>query len=517
LEWALHKHSVIMMVGLVMALSACQQNKSVASERLAKPSPDAIAWREGNVAGALREAKETGKPILLDWGAKWCPPCTVLQTTIFKDPAFIRETKAFIPVHLDGDTPQAQQWGDRFKILGYPTLIVLKPDGSELTRIGSTASGAGVAKMLHDIRRQDVSFGQLVEQAHSNPSALSSNDWHVLAGHDWPYDYTFTTNAASRTALFRGLAAAAPDPAVARQFTILAFGFDAYHPDGQFALPSNEQQRVAEALSGILNNPRETQDRATMLIALGAPLIAALPNIDKRQDLARRLAAAMEKLAVDPALTPSDRFGAVMAEVALAKTSGPDSPKATLAKVRAYAVSTLTAIKNPLLREATIPDIAMGLSDAGDPDGGIKLLKDNIRTAQTPSIFYSYLSMISESMKKNSAAVSYARTCFETTEGATSRVQYAIVYAQTAMRLTPSDKGAIAHATNATLDALASRQVEYAGRVPHEIARLGRNLPDWAAANGGSAILSHVSDRMTAICSQKGAARQTCLGWLHSA
>jgi protein disulfide-isomerase len=509
-------NSVITMVGLVMALSACEQNKSVASDKLAT-APDAIAWREGDVAGALREAKETGKPILLDWGAKWCPPCTVLQTTIFKDAAFIRETKAFIPVHLDGDTPQAQQWGDRFKILGYPTLIVLKPDGSELTRLGNTASGASVAKMLHDVLTQDTSFAQLIEQARSKPLALSFNDWRVLAGHDWAHDYPYTSGAASRTALFQGLAAAAPDRAMARQFTILAFGIRGHQPDGRLLLTTNEQQRVAAALSTILNNPGETRAMATTLIAFGAPLIAALTNIDKRQSLARQLVAAMDKLAVDPALTPSDQFATVSTDVTLAKASDHVVPAATLAKVRARAASTLAAIKDPLLRDATIPDMAMGISDAGDPVAAIKLLKDNFAATQTPSMFYSYLSMIFESMKKNAAAVTYARRCFETTEGATSRVQYAIVYAQTAMRLTPSDKATIARATQATLDGLSSEQVRYAGRVPIEIGRWGQSLQGWAAANEGSDLLSQVSRRMIAICSKKESAQQACRNWLHSA
>ena len=41
----------------------------------------------------------------------------------------------FIPVYLDGDDENAQANGERFAVLGYPTMIVFDADGTELTRI----------------------------------------------------------------------------------------------------------------------------------------------------------------------------------------------------------------------------------------------------------------------------------------------------------------------------------------------------------------------------------------------
>ena len=61
-----------------------------------------------------------------------------MKSTLFKDPAFIAETQDFVPVYLNGDTQGAQRWAERFGTSGYPTVVVLRPDGTEITRISNT-------------------------------------------------------------------------------------------------------------------------------------------------------------------------------------------------------------------------------------------------------------------------------------------------------------------------------------------------------------------------------------------
>src|SRR6478736_2557768 len=135
---------IALALALAVGTAACSQADN--STQVAHAS--AIAWREGDVGDALAEAKELGKPVILYWGAVWCPPCNQMKATLFKDPGFIAETQDFVPVYLDGDTAGAQRWGERFGISGYPTVIVLRPDGTEVTRISSATTSGKFAELL---------------------------------------------------------------------------------------------------------------------------------------------------------------------------------------------------------------------------------------------------------------------------------------------------------------------------------------------------------------------------------
>jgi thioredoxin-related protein len=91
---------------------------------------DGIAWNQ-DYAKASKEAAETKRPMLLDFGTEGCVYCRKLDATTFRDPNVIRLIgERFIAVNIDGERePRLTQ---AMHIDSYPTLVIASPDGKVL-------------------------------------------------------------------------------------------------------------------------------------------------------------------------------------------------------------------------------------------------------------------------------------------------------------------------------------------------------------------------------------------------
>lgn len=107
-------------------------------------SPAASAWLT-DYPQALKVAAEKKKPVLLDFtGSDWCPPCKQLKRTVFDTDEFARYAREHL-VLVELDFPRAkpqsselaaqnQRLQKQYSIEGYPTLILLSPEGKEIKR-----------------------------------------------------------------------------------------------------------------------------------------------------------------------------------------------------------------------------------------------------------------------------------------------------------------------------------------------------------------------------------------------
>lgn len=109
-----------------------------------------IRWRHDYNA-ARREAREQGRPLLVDIGAENCVWCQKLDATTFRDPALVELlNEHFVPLKVDGGREPALV--EILRIQAFPTLVLAAADG----RIIETVEGYVEAQRLRQLARQLV-------------------------------------------------------------------------------------------------------------------------------------------------------------------------------------------------------------------------------------------------------------------------------------------------------------------------------------------------------------------------
>ncbi len=121
---------------------------------------DKVTWMT-DVPKAIEKAKTENKLVLLDFtGSDWCPPCKALHKNVLTSSEFESyAAKNLILVEVDFPR-QKEQTDDlkkankalakKYKIEGYPTVILLTAEGKELSKdvgYGGAKPGEFIAKL----------------------------------------------------------------------------------------------------------------------------------------------------------------------------------------------------------------------------------------------------------------------------------------------------------------------------------------------------------------------------------
>jgi len=91
---------------------------------------------------AIEQAGKESKSVLVEFtGSDWCPPCIAMRKNVFSKKEFTEAaSKNFVLVELDFPkkdkqlAEKNQPHAEKFKIEGFPTVVLLDSKGEEFTR-----------------------------------------------------------------------------------------------------------------------------------------------------------------------------------------------------------------------------------------------------------------------------------------------------------------------------------------------------------------------------------------------
>src|SRR6202795_3009997 len=313
--------------GTVAPAGAAAPTAAKAAAPETTPIETGISWYKGDVDSAFGVAKAEKRPVFLYWGAVWCPPCNQVKATIFNRQDFIERSRFFVPVYIDGDSPSAQRLGARFKVSGYPTMILLKPDGTEITRLPGEVEAEQYMRVLTLGMNGARPVKQTLAAALAHDGAkLTPEDWRMLAYYSWETDEQQLLSKEKLAATLQRVAQVCPadQPETAARLKLQALVAAANAKD---AKPRDDKSATAQ-LMPVLGDPKLARENFDLLVYYPRE-VANLVTLPKSPERARVVAAwnaALERLIADTPLSTADRLSVVDAEVALAKL---DEPKAT--------------------------------------------------------------------------------------------------------------------------------------------------------------------------------------------
>lgn len=471
--------------------------------------PPGIEWFEGDVDAAFAAARAANKPLFLYWGAEWCPPCGQIKATIFNRREFQERSRLFIPVYLDGDTPSAQKQGERFGVVGYPTMILFNPQGTELTRLPGGVDVERYGKIL-DVALAEARPVKEILAAAAHGGEVTNGDWQLLAYYSWATDNGRAMSKARATGTFRALSSRCPvelQPDCARLYFEYLGAAAEDAADGKTGFTGLDRAEGRKKLLELLALPAVGRANVANLFYGAKDIVGLLSDAGspERWQLTDAWRSALDRLKSaegGAALSAAEQLNLIRARVQLAKLDAPGAPlpPALLDEARKAVQQVDAATTDVYARQAAINSAANLYWEADLDEDANRLLVAELTKSKTPYYFMLDLADLAEKAGRSDEAVQWLARAYAGAEGPATRFQWGYNYLIGLLELTPDDTATIEKAGLQVLGELDDSPDAFYQRTRMRLDELSRVLLEWGATGDRAKVVETLRARAGAIC-----------------
>jgi hypothetical protein len=417
----------------------------------------------------------------------------------------------FVPVYLDGDTPSAQKHGERFGVVGYPTMILFRPDGTEITRLPGGVDVARYATIL-DVALQDARPVKDIVATARAGGLVPANDWRLLAYYSWGTDVDGRAlPQEQRLPAFRTLAARCP-PELPGECGRLFFEYlheaAAATADDEPAFDGLERADARRRLLAMLPLAGVQATNVDNLLYGAKDTIPLLsdPGSAERRELTRAWGAALDQIAAPATaskLSAPEQLLLLRARVMLARLDAGDAaplPPALLDQARQAVASVDASTTDAYARQAAINAAANLYWEAGLSAEANTLLTAELERSKSPYYFMLDLAELAAKAGRKQEAVQWLARAYQGAQGPATRFQWGYNYLVGMLEMTPEDTAGIERAGLAVLGELDGAPDAFYQRTRMRLEQLDSRLLEWGSSGEAAKVVATLRTRTQQIC-----------------
>ena len=515
----------LLVLGSALLLSACGSNaepERTASQAPADKAPPpavvdldalhsdapSIDWFKGDVDAAFTAATSASKPVFLYWGAQWCPPCKQLKSSVFSRPDFIAKSRSFIPVYLDGDLPNAQKWGDEFRVTGYPTVVIFKPDRTEITRLSGGMDLSLYAAVLDNVLGDVRPVRDVLALAAAAKESLAADDCRRLAFHAFGLEDGEVFSPELLANGFESAALRCPTELTRERarFQILAAGRVARLEAAALAAGKSPSTRLRVLIAKVADGLKDQElalANSDVLSQLGPEFFGAarLGTPQLLGTLRDRWMSIANAAAGDARFAPADQLAAQLLKINAAKAFAPDGKVTTdIASVAVNAAGEMLAENHDSYVRASVVNSAINIYLAlDDLPRARDLLAAEAKTSSNPHYYLGDLADVEEKLGNTERAIELYAEAYNLAKGPASRFQWGFNYLSGLVRMRPDDSATIERVGTAVLGELSGPDSVHR-RTRGRLERLDTQLRAWDSTAPRAAVIVKLRQQFDSIC-----------------